>query len=225
MLIDFHSHILPAADHGSDDLETSLKQVELAGKAGMKAVVATPHFYPRYEDVGSFLRRREETAKRLREALPQNAPRILIGGEIQLCQNLERMPELDLLCIEGTNVLLLELPRSFSIRHYEQTLEPLLYERKLKVVLAHIDRYRASAIDLLLDMGFYGQLNVSSFRRLRTRRLATDWGRSGSVVALGSDMHGAEIGYKDFPRAEKCLKGDYVRIMNRAAALLGLEKT
>lgn len=222
MLIDFHSHILPAADHGSDDLETSLKQVELAAKAGITAVVATPHFYPRYEGVETFLRRREETAKRLREALPQNAPRIIIGGEIQLCRNLERMPELDQLCIEGTNVLLLELPRNFSFSHYEQTLDALLYDRRLRVVLAHIDRYRSSVIDLLLDMGFYGQLNVSSFRRLRTRKLATNWGKSGSVVALGSDIHGTSVGYKDFPLAEKCLKQDYGRIMAQTAALLGL---
>ena len=35
MFIDFHSHILPAADHGSANLETSLKQVALAKEAGV----------------------------------------------------------------------------------------------------------------------------------------------------------------------------------------------
>ena len=29
-LVDFHSHILPRADHGSDSVETSLKQLKLA---------------------------------------------------------------------------------------------------------------------------------------------------------------------------------------------------
>ena len=44
--IDFHSHILPAADHGSDGITTTLAQLRMMHEAGTDAVVATPHFYP-----------------------------------------------------------------------------------------------------------------------------------------------------------------------------------
>ena len=39
MLVDFHSHILPRADHGSDSIETSLCQLESAAKAGVDTTI------------------------------------------------------------------------------------------------------------------------------------------------------------------------------------------
>lgn len=58
--LDYHAHILPGCDHGSDGLATSLKQVEMAASAGVKTICATPHFYPHKESVESFLRRRKK---------------------------------------------------------------------------------------------------------------------------------------------------------------------
>lgn len=222
MFIDFHSHILPAADHGSADLQTSLQQIELAKKAGVDVLIATPHFYPRYESAQAFLQRREETAAELKKALPADAPKLLIGGEIHLCRGLEHMQELDELCVEGTNVLLLELPASFAIREYEQTLDALLYERKLQVVLAHIDRYRSSVVDLLLDLGFMAQINLDAFSSWRRKRQALSWAGSNSVVALGSDLHGLSVGYSQLPKAKKLLGQDFDSIMLRSAQLLEL---
>ena len=60
MYIDFHSHILPGADHGSDSLEMSLSQLENAKAAGVSTIVATPHFYPDVDNVPDFLARREK---------------------------------------------------------------------------------------------------------------------------------------------------------------------
>lgn len=222
MFIDFHSHILPGADHGSGSLETSLKQVALAKEAGVDVLIATPHFYPRYESAQDFLQRRKETARQLRESLPPDAPRILTGGEIQLCRGLDRMPELEELCVEGTNVLLLELPRSFSIGHYEQTLDALLYGRKLQVVLAHIDRYDSSVVDLLLDLGFWGQLNFEPFAHWHSRRRVMQWAQNDSIAALGSDIHGTKTGYKDLPKTRKYLGKEFDGIMSRTEALLQL---
>ena len=36
--LDYHAHILPGCDHGSDGLATSLKQVEMAASAGVKTM-------------------------------------------------------------------------------------------------------------------------------------------------------------------------------------------
>ena len=223
--IDFHSHILPAADHGSDSLETSLQQVALAAEFGIDLMIATPHFYPRYDSAAEFLRRRAACAEELFQALSkgeQKAPKILLASEVQLCRNLDKLPELDQFCVQGTNVLLLELPGNFSMHHHEQTVESLIYGRKLRVVLAHIDRYDTNTIDLLLDMGCYAQLNVSSLCHLRSRRRSLQWASGDCVVALGSDIHGTAVGYKEFAQAKKRLKNDYDAIMARTKSLLGL---
>ena len=225
MQIDFPSHILPAADHGSDGLETSLKQVSLAAEFGMDLMIATSHFYPRYDSAAEFLRRRKACSEELFQALAggeRRAPKILLGAEVQLCRNLDNMPELDQLCVQGTNVLLLELPVNFSMHRHEQTVESLIYGRKMQVVLAHIDRYDTNTIDLLLDMGCLAQLNVSSLCHLRTRRRSLQWASGDCVVALGSDIHGTATGYKEFAQAKKRLKGDYDAIMARTKTLLGL---
>lgn len=225
MQIDFHSHILPAADHGSDGLETSLAQVALAGDYGIDLMIATPHFYPRYDSAREFLQRRAECARTLLDALPRKegrTPKILLGAEVQLCRNLDRMPELDQFCVQGTDVLLLELPANFSMHRHEQTVESLIYGRKRKVVLAHIDRYDSNTVELLLDMGCYAQLNASAFCHMRGRKRALLWAGSDSVVALGSDLHGTAVGYKEFEQAKKRLRKEFDAIMGRTQTLLGL---
>ena len=63
---DYHSHILPGCDHGSDGIKTSLKQIEMAKSVGIKTICATPHFYPHKESVESFLARRQRTYEALK---------------------------------------------------------------------------------------------------------------------------------------------------------------
>lgn len=219
MNIDFHAHILPGADHGSTSLKTSLEQLALAKAAGIDLIVATPHFYPQQESVETFLARREQCAARLRDAA-KDAPQLLIGGEIQLCRGLHHIDAPERLCIEGTNVLLLELPPAFSMRTMASTLDALLYECRLNVVLAHIDRYDPAVINSLLDAGFLAQLNASAFCRLRGRRRCLHWAADESVVALGSDLHGISVGYREFTEAKRRLGADYAAVMRRTQKLL-----
>lgn len=44
-MIDIHSHIIPAVDDGSKDIETSLEMLRIAHRDGIKTLIATPHFY------------------------------------------------------------------------------------------------------------------------------------------------------------------------------------
>lgn len=223
MNIDFHAHILPAADHGSDSLETSLRQVELARLAGIDVLAATPHFYPKHDSLPDFLERRKRTELCLREALPEHAPKIIVASETQLCRGMEHIEGIEQLCFTGTKVLLLELPPDFSIRAYEQTLDILLYEKKLDVVLAHIDRYADVTVDFLLDFGFRAQVNAASFCHLRTRRRSMRWATElDQVVALGSDIHGCDTGYREFLKMKEKLGATYDVIMGRTQKLLGL---
>jgi len=152
MSIDFHAHILPKADHGCTSVEVALQQLELAHQAGIDTVIATPHFYSHVDSCEQFLIRREACAKALRQRMP-HAPKVLLGAEVQLCRGLERVDRLHELCVEGTNVLLLELPPNYSAGRFDQTIDSLIYGKGLKVVLAHIDRYPSVYIDFLLELG------------------------------------------------------------------------
>ena len=59
-LTDFHSHILPGVDDGSTSVEESIAMLRMLSRQGVSHVVATPHFYPNYDDPEQFLRRRKD---------------------------------------------------------------------------------------------------------------------------------------------------------------------
>ena len=222
MNIDFHAHILPRADHGSNGLETSLKQVALAKEAEIQILAATPHFYPGSDTAEAFLERRDRSLAELAGGLDKNAPEILLGAEVQLCRGLNHLAQLPELCFRGTRVILLELPPDFRFSQFERTVEALRYDCKLCVVIAHVDRYPDLA-EPLLDAGFLGQLNASSLCGLFKKKRLYDWIERESIVALGSDLHGVQTGYKEFQQARKKLGTLYEEIMRRTQRLLGRE--
>lgn len=196
--LDYHAHILPGCDHGSDSVETSRRQLEMARKAGVATVCATPHFYPQRETVACFLDRRARTAELLRAGLPADAPRIQLGAEVLICDGLERMQELPLLCREGTDELLLELPFYPWQPTVWQTLWRLCERDDIRLVVAHADRYPPENIRRLTQEGVPLQLNADCLRKPLRRRLYLAWIRSGYVPYLGSDMHMLGRGYRDF---------------------------
>ena len=59
MQIDFHAHILPGCDHGSDGWRTSRRQLKLAREAGVDLICATSHFYGHRTSVERFLQKRQ----------------------------------------------------------------------------------------------------------------------------------------------------------------------
>ena len=219
MIVDFHSHILPRADHGSDSIETTQKQLQMIAEAGTEAVVATPHFYPDKDTPSAFLTRREMAARAL---LASGKPpfRIYLGAEVLVCPGLERMEHLERLTIAGTTVILLEMPfRKWDLDLLETVQE--IRDSGLHPVFAHIDRYPPAEVHNLLRAGFDTQLNADSlsglFGYLRNRKYLN----SGSVVALGSDLHEAENGgYQHFIKAKKRLGARADAIFARTAALL-----
>ena len=222
-IIDFHSHILPGADHGSSGVRTSLKQISLIDNAGVDTVVATPHFYPNAIDAEDFLRMVDSTAEELKANLKDPRVKICLGAEVLYCDGLESMDHIDRLCIRGTKVLLLELPME------EQWSDRLFYcvktlAKTYTVVLAHIDRYirsHKSDIERLLALGAYAQINAYSFASMGTRRKLASFLEGDRVVALGSDLHGAdEKSYDRFLASKKRLGQGFQQIMARTAALL-----
>lgn len=210
-LIDFHAHILPGADHGSRSLETSQSQLRLLWEAGVGRVCATPHFYPNEISVDGFLKRREEAVNELLRLRGQNLPQVCLGAEVLVCPGLERMPGLEKLCIDGTKVILLEMPFfKWSDALFETVYN--ISRSGYTVVMAHIGRYPYSqAHRLVFDTGVSVQLNGENVATIRGRRRVRTWLSEGMVCAFGSDIHGASAKHVKGLASLNSYAGEYAR--------------
>ncbi len=222
-LLDFHAHILPHMDHGSKHTATACEQMRLIAAAGVSEVCATSHFYPQDTLAEAFLRERTRSREHLLhtlEGIPR--PRLLMGAEVLICPGLEEMPGLPDLCIEGTRVLLLEMP--FTTDAWNRKLyETICRFRLMNItpVLAHVDRYPRHLIDELFDDGAVGQINADALDHLIKPRHMLRWIDEGHIVALGSDLHGSNPkAYSSFVKLATAMPDRVGRIMNRTAALL-----
>lgn len=218
-IIDFHAHILPGADHGSDCIETSLAQIELAKAASVDIIVATPHFYPHMHKLATFLERR----KNAYEAICENTGiEILCGAEVLLCEKIENFVDIDLLCIEKTKTILLELPFSPFRNSYVNSVEALM-DSGYKVVLAHAERYPADSIEALLSVGAKIQLNASAVSGIFVKKHIKRWIDADDVVALGSDIHMLnKKHYSNFKKSKQKLKSEFFDIMKRTRQYLNI---
>jgi protein-tyrosine phosphatase len=70
--LDFHSHVLPAIDDGSSDVETSLEMLRLLWSQGVKRVIATPHFDATRLSPNEFLQKIDESEQILRKAMDES---------------------------------------------------------------------------------------------------------------------------------------------------------
>lgn len=202
-ICDFHAHILPRADHGSSSLENSIGQLAMANKCGVSRIVATPHFYPHKTKVSQFLARRDKAYISLEPNIPDGIS-IRLGAEVLLCDNLENLPNIEQLCIAGSNIILLELPFTNYSDNYVYSASALI-DRGLDVVMAHAERYDPLQVQEFISLGAKVQINASSLSGFFSPgRAILKWLDDGDVVAVGSDIHGlSKKAYKGFDNSFK----------------------
>ena len=68
-MLDFHTHILPALDDGSESINMSLKMLQESWKQGVDGLVLTPHFYADSDTPQHFLQRRAKAMLQLSQQL------------------------------------------------------------------------------------------------------------------------------------------------------------
>lgn len=193
-MIDFHIHVLPGIDDGSKDTATSVRMLEASAAYGVDTVCATSHFYAQENSIGKFLARRKTAYERLMEALEdrEDLPRLRLGAEVLYFAGISTVDGLEELCLEGTDLLLLEMP---FVRWTEHMLREVkaIRQRGLQPVAAHIERYMSfqprKLMDSFFDLGTFIQCNASFFTSRRTARYALGMLRRGEIQFLGSDAH------------------------------------
>lgn len=192
-MIDWHTHILPAMDDGSKDIDESISLLQMLSEQGITTTAVTPHFYANDESVDEFLDRRKSAYDALMQNHFDNMPKLLMGAEVRYYPGIGNLDDLDKLCISDTEILLLEMP---FVRWTEYTVRELLSIANLsgvKIVLAHIERYLSmqneEVWNKLYESGILMQVNASFFTDAGTRRKAVNLFKKGGIHLLGSDCH------------------------------------
>lgn len=194
-VIDFHSHILPAIDDGSSSVEQSMQMLEMASAQHVDVMVATPHFYAARHRVEDFLKKRQSAFEKLRINHETIYPALKLGAEVAFFPGISNAERLDDLTIEGTRVLLLEMPFAPWLASDLREVRELIMTRNYQVVLAHLERYMGIAenkrrIEELTELPLYVQINAESLLGWRTRRPLVKMFSKGQAHFLGSDCHG-----------------------------------
>ena len=202
-MIDFHTHILPGIDDGSRDIDMTEKMLRMEQSMGVSHIYATPHFYAHRRSIESFLERRDRALSKVR-ALPgygDRLPAVTPGAEVYYFSGIGRAGQLENLCMEGTDILLLELP--FTQWHSElaKDVSELINRRGMHIILAHLERYEwfqkeKHVWDRLLEMPLTIQLNCediidagSIFRRNHRRKTCFELLSRHDNIIIGSDCH------------------------------------
>lgn len=192
-MVDFHTHILPGIDDGSQSIGESVTLLRMQLRQGVRSVVATPHFYADRTTPEKFLEKRNHAWQQLKPYLWPELPEIYLGAEVRYFEGISVVGELRFLKIEGSDLLLLEMPfQRWTDRMIADVLE-LNGRPDLQIVLAHIERYLPDqprpVWQHLRQNGVLMQSNVSFFADWRTRRRAVSMLERGEIHMLGSDCH------------------------------------
>ena len=217
-MIDFHNHILPGADDGSESIDMSLDMLRKAAKQGITEVINTVHFqHPKMDDKNVEYKYLLNEVNKLQEALDKENINIKIhlSSEVFFLQNLSKMVDNPLLTIGNGKYMLVE----FSVNIVPFGYEEEFYELQLKGVtpiIAHPERYRfvQKKVDILkkwIDTGYIIQVDAGSIRGdfgEKIKNITMEMVDKGYVHLIGSDAHNNKN--RNF-----CLKKTYDILENR----------
>lgn len=199
--IDFHTHILPGVDDGSQSVDESIKMLRVLSESDVSHVLLTPHFYANEDDPERFIARRNRAFEKLSNALDtvSDAPDIHIipGAEIEYFEGVACVADYPELRLGKSNLMLVEMPLGVWKSHVINDIIELNGRHGIRVVLAHVERYlfdqKKSTINTLIENGVLMQSNASFFTEKRSAGKAMRMLRRGLIHLLGSDCHNLTV--------------------------------
>lgn len=209
-MLDIHSHILPKMDDGSKSVEMSVEMLRSSCAQGVTTMVSTSHFYADQEDPDRFLRRRRPAIEKLRPAIADLDLKLYYGAEVLYYPGISQSKEIRALAIEGTSLILIEMPfDTWSEKIFDELIS-FQYNSNLQIVLAHVERYRSlqsrKIYDMLFDQPFYFQMNAEAFTSFSSRRLAMKLIDRGQLHFLGTDCHNITSRPPNMDEARKAIE-------------------
>ena len=191
-MIDFHSHFLPGIDDGSDSIETSIAMLNAWYSQGITEICATPHFYAEHNTPERFITRRNKAFAMVQDATQNELKNIRLGAEVLFFDGISRYEGLHDLCLEGTDLLLLEMPFRTWTSHMVEEVATIYPTTGIMPVAAHIERYLDQPRKLVkefMKLNIFIQSNAEHFLDRRTSRQAIKMLKKGQIQFLGTDAH------------------------------------
>ena len=218
-MTDLHTHILPGMDDGPRDLETARHLLQLQLRQGVRRIALTSHYHPEMEPLDAFLHRREAAFEALQNICP---PELTLkkGCEVYFTPALLNM-DAGQLCLEGTNVLLLELPVLQKPAFLTEVLTALARQGST-VLIAHAERYQyvrqdPGVLARWKELGAVIQLSAGAAAGDPLTRKIIQWGL-GDVLA--SAAHSPQHRPPDLEKGLSALDPQTARNLERNAALV-----
>ncbi|HHC11194.1 MAG TPA: capsular biosynthesis protein [Campylobacterales bacterium] len=196
LVVDIHSHLIPAIDDGSKSMENSIELILALKELGYKKLITTPHtsdMFPNTTEI--ILNGYEALIKELKKR--EIDIEIEVASEYYADEHFEKLLDTgDILTFGDKNYLLFELSY-FTPPH---DLEDLVYEIKRRgytPILAHPERYLYLHDSLnkyrdIKDMGVLFQVNINStsgFYNKGIQKVSEQLIQNSMVDFLGSDTH------------------------------------
>lgn len=214
-MTDYHCHILPNIDDGSESAEMSVEMVNIMQEQGVERIIATPHFCAHRErSVEDFLNKRQAAFEQIKGKTAIKD--IRLGAEVAIEHGISELEGIEKLAVEGTNIILLELP----YRSYEKWMSEEIYdiaaEYKLKVMLAHVHRYleyySKEEMEMILSTEAILQINNEAFAAHKEKKLAKQVLSEYELYAFGSDSHNTGVRKPNWELLKKKVKQENIDV-------------
>ena len=225
-MIDFHTHILPNMDDGPKSVDESLEILNLLEKQNVKLVFLTSHFYPSNESIDDYLSRRDKAFKELNYS---GNLELKLGCELHYYNGISQSDKLDKLCLEGSNILLLELPFDTNINQNMFNEIISLSNKGIRVMLAHIERYGVDE-EKIIDLkskGILIQANCEFIIGSLFDHKGLKWLKNGYIDVIGSDCHNLGLRKPNYLEATSKITNKYGEefccyFMEKSSRILGV---
>ncbi|MBR2489223.1 MAG: hypothetical protein IKB45_02000 [Clostridia bacterium] len=195
MLLDIHSHILPAVDDGAEDLIESLHLLELMQSQGITDCIATPHFYPHEDNLEDFLQEARTAFEHLKKIVNERKlPNIYLGCEMLYYEGIGNSESLSELCLNGSDFLLLELYDGCINNTLFEDLKAMKEKLFITPVIAHIERYcdaknYRKLLKFVKDENIPVQINAASLLIPEYNRTVKKIFKSDIKTVIATDAH------------------------------------
>ncbi len=194
--VDMHSHLLPALDDGSQNIDDSILFIKELAALGYRKFICTPHIisdmypnsretiHPAYELVVSRLKEENISVE------------ISYAAEFMVNADFDKIIKDDKLLLFGNNYVLIEMSYMAASPNIKEVIFDLIM-KGLKPVLAHPERYsyyhnNFSAIDDFIDAGCLLQVNILSLTGMygkEVKKMAETLIQNKMISFAGTDLH------------------------------------